>query len=59
MKLLKDKSQFHVVEALDDHSSQQKPLSTGVKGVNFYVRNTILRSDQENWTHGTSYDVCS
>jgi hypothetical protein len=35
VKLLKDLTQFHVAEALDEHFSQQKPLSTGVKGVNF------------------------
>ncbi len=35
VKLLKDKTQFHVTETLDEHFSQQKSLSTGVKGVNF------------------------
>ena len=38
VKLLKNKTQFDVAEALDAHFDQQRPFSTGVKGVNFYVR---------------------
>jgi hypothetical protein len=48
VKLMKDKTQFHIAEALDEHLSQKKPLSTGVKGVNFYVWNTVLRSDRDS-----------
>ena len=59
VKLLKDKAQFHVAEALDEHLSQQKPLSTGVKGVNFYVRNTVLRSDRgSEFINAAVLDVC-
>jgi hypothetical protein len=46
VKLLKDKTQFHVAEALNEHFMHQRPFSTGVKGVNIYVRNTVLRSDR-------------
>ena len=46
VKLLKNKTQHDVAEALDAHFDQQRPFSTGVKGVNFYVRNTVLRSDR-------------
>jgi transposase InsO family protein len=59
VKLLKDKTQFHIAEALDEHLSQQKPLSTGVKGVNFYVRNTVLRSDRgSEFINASVLDVC-
>jgi hypothetical protein len=37
VKLLKDKTQFHVADALNEHFAQQRPFSTGVKGVNFYA----------------------
>jgi transposase InsO family protein len=59
VKLLKDKTQFHVTEPLDEHFSQQKPLSTGVKGVNLYIRNTVLRSDRGSEFINTAVlDVC-
>ncbi len=59
MKLLKDKTQFHVAEALDEYLSQQKSLSTGVKGVNFYVRNTVLRFDRgSQFINAAVLDVC-
>jgi hypothetical protein len=59
VKLLKDKTQFHIVEVLHEHLSQQKPLSTGVKGVNFYVRNTVLRSDRDSeFINASVLDVC-
>ncbi len=59
VKLLKDLTQFHVAEALDEHFSQQKPLSTGVQGVNFYVRNTVLRSDRgSEFINAAVLDVC-
>jgi hypothetical protein len=32
VKLLKDKTQIHVPEVLNDHFTQQRPFSTGVKG---------------------------
>jgi hypothetical protein len=56
---LKDQTQFHIAEALDEHLSQQKPLSTGVKGVNFYVRNTVLRSDRgSEFINASVLDFC-
>jgi hypothetical protein len=59
VKLLKDKTQFHVAESLDEHFIQQKPLSTGVKGVNFYVRHTVLRSDRgSEFINASFLDVC-
>ena len=60
VKLLKDKTQIHVAEALNDHFTQQRPFSTGVKGVNFYVRNTVLRSDRgSEFINVSVLDVCS
>jgi hypothetical protein len=59
VKLLKDKTQFHIAETLDEHLSQQKPLSTGVKGVNFYARNTVIRSDRgSEFINASVLDVC-
>ena len=34
VKLLKDKTQFQVADALNEHFAQQRPFSTGVKGSN-------------------------
>jgi hypothetical protein len=60
VKLLKDKTQFHVAEALNEHFTHQRPFSTGVKGVNFYVRNTVLRSDRgSEFINVSVLDVCS
>ena len=60
VKLLKDKMQFHVAEALNEHFTHQRPFFTGVQGVNFYVRNTVLRSDRESeFINVSVLDVCS
>ena len=60
VKLLKNKTQFDVAEALDAHFDQQRPFSTGVKGVNFYVRNTVLRSDRgSEFINAAVLDVCA
>lgn len=60
VKLLKNKTQFDVAEALDQHFNQQRPLTTGVKGVNFYVRNTVLRSDRgSEFINTTVLDLCA
>jgi hypothetical protein len=39
-----------ILVALNEHFTHQRPFPTGVKGVNFYVRNTVLRSD-----HGSEF----
>ena len=58
--LLKDKTQIHVAEALNEHFTHQRPFSTGVEGVNFYVRNTVLRSDRgSEFINVSVLDVCS
>ena len=60
VKLLKHKTQIDVAEALDEHFSQQRPFSTGVKGVNFYVRNTVLRSDRgSEFINAAVLDTCA
>ncbi len=60
VKLLKDKTQIHVAEALNEHFTHQRPFSTGVKGVYFYVRNTVLRSDRgSEFINVSVLDVCS
>jgi hypothetical protein len=60
VKLRKDKTQFHVAEALNEHFTHQRPFSTVVKGVNFYVRNTVLRSDRgSDFINVSVLDVCS
>jgi hypothetical protein len=62
VKLLKDKTQFHVAEALNEHFTHQRPFSTGVKGVNFYVRNTALIVDlnlltYQSWMYALATDA--
>lgn len=60
VKLLKHKTQVDVAEALDEHFSQQRPFSTGVKGVNFYVRHTVLRSDRgSEFINAAVLDTCA
>jgi len=60
VQLLKNKTQLDVAEALDAHFSQQRPFSTGVKGVNFYVRNTVLRSDRgSEFINAAVLDICA
>ena len=60
VKLLKTKTQFEVAQALDEHFQQQRPVSTGVKGVNFYIHHTTLRSDRgSEFINSAVQDVCS
>ena len=49
-----------MAEALNEHFTQQRPFSTGVKGFNFYVRNTVLRCDcGSEFINVSILDVCS
>ena len=42
---IKDKTQYSVAAALKEHFLQQRPTSTGIKGINFFINRTVLRSD--------------
>ena len=44
--ILKVKSQYAVAAALEEHFLQQRPTSTGIQGINFFINRTILRSDR-------------
>jgi hypothetical protein len=44
--LLKSKNQFDVAAALEQHFLHQRPASSGVKGINFFLHRTQLRSDR-------------
>jgi len=43
---IKDKSQYSVAAALEERFLQQRPTSTGIKGINFFINRTVLRSDR-------------
>jgi len=36
-----DKSQYSVATALEEHFLQQRPTSTGIQGINFFINRTI------------------
>ena len=40
--LLQDKSQYSVAGALEEHFLQQRPTSTGIQGINFFINRTVL-----------------
>ena len=58
--LLKDKSQYSVAAALEEHFLQQRPTSTGIQGINFFINRTILRSDRgTEFINSSVHDLCA
>jgi len=58
--LLKDKSQYSVAAALEEHFLQQWPTSTGIEGINFFINRTILRSNRgTEFINSSVHDLCA
>jgi len=58
---IKDKSQYSVAAALEEHFLQQRPTSTGItgKGINVFINHTVLRSDRGTESINSSvHDLC-
>jgi len=54
-----DKSQYSVAAALEEHFLQQRPTSTGIKGVNFFINRMVLSSDRGTELINSSvHDLC-
>jgi len=57
--LIKDKSHYTVAAALEEHFLQQRPTSKEIKGINFFINRTILRSDRGNeFINSSIHDLC-
>ena len=60
VNLLKDKSQQSVAAALEEHFLQQRPTSTGIQGINFFINRTVLRSDRgTEFINLSVHDLCA
>jgi len=58
--LLKDKFQYSVPAALEEHFLQQRPTSTGIQGINFLINRTVLRSDRgTEFINSFVHDLCA
>jgi len=56
---IKDKSQYSVAASLEGHFLQQQPTSTGIKGINFFINRTGLRSDTgTEFINSSVHDDC-
>jgi len=44
--LVKDKSQYVIAAALEEHFLQQWSMSTEIKSINFFINRTVMRSDE-------------
>jgi len=54
-----DKFQYSVAVALEKHFLQQRPTSTGIKGFDFFISHTILRSDRGiEFINSAVHDLC-
>jgi len=55
---IKDKSQYSVAAALE-HFFHQQPTSNGIKGINFFINRTVLRSDRgTDFINSSVHDLC-
>ena len=55
---IKDKSQYSVAAALE-HFFHQRPTSNGIKGINFFINRTVLRSDRgTDFINSSVHDLC-
>jgi len=56
---IKDKSQYSVAAALEEHFLQQRPTSTGIKGINLFINRMVLRSDRgTEFINSSVHDLC-
>jgi len=56
---IKDKSLYSVAAALEEHFFQQRPTSTGIKGINLFINCTVLRSDRgTEYVNSSVHDLC-
>lgn len=57
--LIKDKSQYVVAAALGEHFVQERPTSTGIKNINFFINRTMLRPDRRTeFVNSSVHDSC-
>ena len=57
---IKDKSQYSVAAALEERFLQQRPTSTGIKGIIFFINGTVLRSNRgTEFINSSVHNLCA